>query len=70
MADEQNKAEVPEDPDGERVGNLTLNDLDQGVVPDGENDLVADSVGRETDASASDRAPEAPEEAAAHTESQ
>ena len=59
-----------EDPDGERVGNLTLTDLDRGAGPDEEKDLVADTAGDETDPLASDRVPVAPEEAAVHTESQ
>jgi hypothetical protein len=59
-----------EDPDGERVGNLTLTDLDRGAGPDEEKDLVADTAGDETDPLANDRVPVAPEEAAVHTESQ
>jgi hypothetical protein len=59
-----------EDPDGERVGNLTLADLDQGAGPDEEKDLVADAVDGETDPLPSDRVAPAPEEAAVHTESQ
>jgi len=70
MADDQDMAEVPEDPDGERVGNLTFDDLDQGAAPDGEKDLVDGSAGTETDSAASDRAPAALEEVAANTESQ
>ena len=76
MADEQDQAEaldddkLREDPDGERVGNLTLTDLDRGAGPDEEKDLVADAVGDETDPLANDRVPVAPEEAAVHTESQ
>ncbi len=59
-----------EDPDGERVGNLTLTDLDQGAGPDEEKDLVGDAVGAEDDPLANDRVPPPPEEAAVHTESQ
>ncbi len=59
-----------EDPDGERVGNLTLADLDRGAGPDEEKDLVADVVGGEADPLANDQVPPAPEEAAVHTESQ
>ena len=59
-----------EDPDGERVGNLTLADLDEGARPDDEKDLVANVVGDETDPLPNDRVPPAPEEAAVHTESQ
>jgi hypothetical protein len=74
MADEQDKAEahqgLREDPDGERVANLTHTDLDRGARPDEEKDLVADAAGDETDPLASDRVPVAPEEAAVHTESQ
>jgi hypothetical protein len=77
MADEQDQAEAldlddvrPEDPDGERVGNLTLADLDRGARPDEEKDLVADAMAGETDPLPNDRVPTAPEEAAIHTESQ
>jgi hypothetical protein len=76
MADEQDKAEaldddkLREDPDGERVGNLTLTDLDRGAGPDEEKDLVADAAGGETDPLANDHVPVAPEEAAVHIESQ
>jgi hypothetical protein len=59
-----------EDPDGERVRNLTLTDLDQGAGPDEEKDLVGDQVGGEDDPLANDRTPVAPEESAVHTESQ
>jgi hypothetical protein len=59
-----------EDPDGERVANLTLADLDRGAGPDEEKDLVADTVGGEDEPLANDRVPPAPEEAAVHTESQ
>jgi hypothetical protein len=76
MADEQERAEaldddkLRDDPDGERVGNLTLADLDEGAGPDEEKDLVAEAVGDEEDRLANDRVPPAPEEAAVHTESQ
>lgn len=76
MADEQDRAEaldddkLRDDPDGERVGNLTLADLDRGAAPDEEEDLVADAVGDETDPLPNDRVAPAPEEAAIHTESQ
>jgi hypothetical protein len=66
MADEQDKAVVREDPDGERVGNLTLDDLDQGAAPDEEKDLVTDAE----DPLRNDSVPAAPEEAASHIESQ
>jgi hypothetical protein len=59
-----------EDPDGDRVANLTLADLDEGARPDDEKDLVATAVGDEDDPLANDRVPPAPEEAAVHTESQ
>jgi hypothetical protein len=59
-----------EDPDGERVGNLTLADLDRGASPDEEKDLVADAVEPEGDPLPNDRVPPPPEEAAVHTESQ
>jgi len=59
-----------EDPDGERVGNLTLTDLDEGAGPDEEKDLVGSAVGDEDDPLAGDRVPPAPEESAVPTESQ
>ena len=59
-----------EDPDGERVGNLTLADLDQGAGPDEEKDLVGDAVGAESDPRPNARGPPPPAEAAVHTESQ
>jgi hypothetical protein len=59
-----------EDPDGERVANLTLADLDEGAGPDEEKDLVANAVGGEDDPLPNDRVPPAPEEAAVHTETQ
>ena len=58
------------DPDGERVGNLTIDDLDRGASPDEEEDLVGDQVREEEDPLANERTPVAPEEAALHTESQ
>lgn len=59
-----------EDPDGERVANLTLTDLDEGAGPDEEKDLVANAVGDEDDPLPNDRVPPPPEEAAVHTETQ
>ena len=85
MAEEQDQAEAldddkltdsiedrvrREDPDGDRVANLTLADLDEGARPDDEKDLVGTAVGDEDDPLANDRVPPAPEESAVHTESQ
>ncbi len=69
--DPEGEAAFRSDPDGERVANLTLTDLDEGAGPDEEKDLVANAVsGEEDDPLANDRVPVAPEEAAVHTESQ